>query len=148
MEFKKKEIEEICDLFNNVGDISALDYLGKLNLKDKKARRMLNNMIELNCKMLESNIYIDYRKEFLNYLGFDFDYNNELMYIKDFQIKTDKDKFLNEVVQKYDEYLMLKEKRGVSYGELAYIQNLGKRELKELYNAIIEELESKEVKNE
>ena len=49
---------------------------------------------------------------------------------------------LNEVVQKYDEYLTLKEKRGVSYGELAYIQNLDKRELKELYNAILEELES------
>ena len=49
---------------------------------------------------------------------------------------------LNEVVQKYDEYLMLKEKRGVSYGELAYIQNLDKIELKELYNAIIEELDS------
>ena len=48
---------------------------------------------------------------------------------------------LNEVVQKYDEYLTLKEKRGVSYGELAYIQNLDKRELKELYNAILEELE-------
>ena len=52
------------------------------------------------------------------------------------------DELLKEVVQKYDEYLMLKEKRGVSYGELAYIQNLDKRELKELYNAIIEELES------
>ena len=52
------------------------------------------------------------------------------------------DELLNEVVQKYDEYLMLKEKRGVSYGELAYIQNLDKRELKELYNAILEELES------
>lgn len=49
---------------------------------------------------------------------------------------------LNEVIQKYDEYLILKEKRGVSYGELAYIQNLEKRELKELYNAILEELES------
>lgn len=49
---------------------------------------------------------------------------------------------LKEVVQKYYEYLLLKEKRGVSYGELAYIQNLGKREIKELYNAVLEELES------
>lgn len=56
--------------------------------------------------------------------------------------KMKDNELLNEVVQKYDEYLMLKEKRGVSYGELAYIQNLDKRELKELYNAILEELES------
>lgn len=89
--------------------------------------------MEFKKKEIEEN-----RREFLNYLGFDFDYNNELMYIKDFQIKTDKEEFLNEVVKKYDEYLMLKEKRNISYGELAYIQSLRKRELKELYNAILE----------
>lgn len=58
-----------------------------------------------------------------------------------------KDELLKEVVQKYNEYLMLKEKRTINYMELAFIKSLGKRELKELYNAILEELETKEVTN-
>lgn len=45
------------------------------------------------------------------------------------------------VQSKYDEYLMKTEKRGASYGELAYIQNLSKKELAELEEEIDEELE-------
>ena len=45
------------------------------------------------------------------------------------------------VQNKYDEYLMKTEKRGASYGELAYIQNLNEKELEELEEEICEELE-------
>lgn len=51
-----------------------------------------------------------------------------------------KDELLKGVVQKYDEYLMLKEKRNISCSELAYIQSLGTRELKELYRAIVKQI--------
>ncbi len=49
--------------------------------------------------------------------------------------------YILEVERKYDEYLMKTEKRGISYGELAYIQNLSEKELKELEEEIDEELE-------
>lgn len=44
------------------------------------------------------------------------------------------------VQSKYDEYLMKTENRGISYGELAYIQNLNKKELEELEEELEEEL--------
>lgn len=48
--------------------------------------------------------------------------------------------YILEVQNKYDEYLMKTEKRGASYGELAYIQNLSKKELQELEKEIDAEL--------
>ena len=52
--------------------------------------------------------------------------------------------YILEVQNKYDEYLMKTEKRGASYGELVYIQNLNKKELEELEEEIYEELEESE----
>ena len=44
------------------------------------------------------------------------------------------------IQSKYDEYLMKTENRGISYGELAYIQNLTKKELEEFEIELDEEL--------
>ena len=44
----------------------------------------------------------------------------------------------------YDEYLQKTEKRGLSYGELSYIENLNAEELEELENEIQKELEKLE----
>ena len=44
------------------------------------------------------------------------------------------------IQNKYDEYLMKTENRGMSYGELAYIQNLSEEELKELEEELDKEL--------
>lgn len=49
--------------------------------------------------------------------------------------------YILEVQNKYDEYLMKTEKRGASYGELVYIQNLNEKELEELEEDIYKELE-------
>lgn len=49
----------------------------------------------------------------------------------------DKD-FRNEVARLYDEHLYNTEKRGASYGELAYIEGLNKKELNDLYNELLE----------
>lgn len=47
--------------------------------------------------------------------------------------------FRGEVVRLYDEHLTKTEHRGVSCGELAYIDGLKKKELQELYNELCEE---------
>ena len=47
------------------------------------------------------------------------------------------------VQNKYDNYLMKTEKRGASYGELVYIQNLNEKELEELEEEANEKLEVK-----
>ena len=52
--------------------------------------------------------------------------------------------YILDVQNKYDNYLMKTEKRGASYGELVYIQNLNKKELEELEEEIYEELEESE----
>lgn len=44
----------------------------------------------------------------------------------------EKEEYLREVVNKYDAYLMKTENRGISYGELAYLQSLTLGQLKEL----------------
>ena len=49
--------------------------------------------------------------------------------------------YLLEVQSKYDEYLMKIENRGMSYGELAYLQNLSKKELEEFERGLYKELE-------
>lgn len=41
-------------------------------------------------------------------------------------------------VQQYDEYLYKTEGRGASYGEIAYIDGLNKKELRALYNEMME----------
>lgn len=48
------------------------------------------------------------------------------------------DEFRQEVERLYDEYLYETEGRGMSYGELAYIEGLNKKELNALYKELIE----------
>ena len=43
------------------------------------------------------------------------------------------------VQQQYDEYLMRTENRGISYGEIAYIQGLNTKELRNLYQELEEQ---------
>ena len=75
MNLPKEITDKICYLYNEVGDICMLEYIHKLDLKDEKAKYMLNNMLELNEKMLDTDIYYANRREFLSYLGFD--WNND-----------------------------------------------------------------------
>lgn len=49
------------------------------------------------------------------------------------------DEFNQEVQRLYDEYLMKTEKRGISYGEIAYIEGLSKKELNKLYEELLKE---------
>ena len=49
------------------------------------------------------------------------------------------DEFKQEVQRLYDEYLMKTEKRGISYGEIAYIEGLNKKELNKLYEELLKE---------
>lgn len=46
-----------------------------------------------------------------------------------------------EVQRLYDEYLINTEKRGISYGELVYIQDLNEEDLNNMYNELLKELE-------
>lgn len=46
-----------------------------------------------------------------------------------------------EIERLYDLYLMKTEKRGISYGEIAYIQSLSKKELDNLYKELTEKEE-------
>ena len=56
------------------------------------------------------------------------------------------EEFLLEVQSKYDLWLMEKEHRNISYGEIAHIQDLDKEELQELYEEIEQELYEEEEK--
>ena len=47
-----------------------------------------------------------------------------------------KAELLQEVVSLYDEYLQETEKRGISYGELAYLQSLSVESLEEIKKQI------------
>lgn len=58
------------------------------------------------------------------------------------------DEFREEVIERYDEYLMATEGRGISYGEIAYIEGLGKKELNALYEEACEELDKQRDKEE
>ena len=53
------------------------------------------------------------------------------------------DDFRMEVQSMYDTYLQKTEKRGPSWGEVTHIENLPKRELKGLYNELVDELYKK-----
>ena len=52
-------------------------------------------------------------------------------------LESEKEEFRLEVESLYDKYLYATEKRGISYGELAYIQDLNEKELNELYNELL-----------
>ena len=54
----------------------------------------------------------------------------------------EKEEYLLEVVNKYDEYLQKTENRDISYGELAYLQSLSKGQLKEFEKELDKELEN------
>lgn len=54
------------------------------------------------------------------------------------------EEYRNQVQQMYDEWLMKTENRNISYGEMAYIQNLDEKELTELVNELQYELYEKE----
>lgn len=55
--------------------------------------------------------------------------------------KEEINEYLLEVQSKYDEYLMKTENRGISYGELAYLQSLDKEQLEEFEKELDKELE-------
>lgn len=84
-----------------------------------------------------NNYTIENFKKWLNDNGLKSNYNN-LMEFKD-KI-TKEEEHHDEVITLYDELLQKQEKRGVSYGEIAYIQNLDSKELKALYDEITKEL--------
>ena len=79
MNFTKEITDKICYLYNEVGDICMLEYIHKLDLKDEKAKYMLNNMLELNETMLDTDIYYKSRREFLTYLGFSLNDDNGML---------------------------------------------------------------------
>lgn len=54
----------------------------------------------------------------------------------------EKEEYLLEVVNKYDEYLMKTENRGISYGELTYLQGLTKEQLELFERELDKELEN------
>ena len=56
---------------------------------------------------------------------------------------TKKEEFRLEVESLYNDWLENTEKRNISYGEIAYIENLTDKELNEMYEELLEELEEK-----
>ena len=61
--------------------------------------------------------------------------------------KQEMDEYRMYVTNKYDEHLMETEKRGVSWGEVAYIGGLKKRELEALEKELDEEALKKEAED-
>lgn len=55
--------------------------------------------------------------------------------------KEDFEEYQLYIISLYDEYIYTTEKRGASYGEIAYLQNLKEQELEELESEILKELE-------
>lgn len=63
--------------------------------------------------------------------------------------KQEKQEYIMHVENLYDTLMNIKEERGISYGEIAYVESLKKKELEELEEEIIEELERiKEIVND
>lgn len=91
MNLPKEITDKICYLYHEVGDICMLEYIHKLDLKDEKAKYMLNNMLELNEKMLDTDIYYANRREFLLYLGFD--WNNDTGMLEYTRNKLEEDNY-------------------------------------------------------
>lgn len=67
-----------------------------------------------------------------------------MKHIKDILNKNYKEEYLLYIQNLYDEYLIKTEKRGISYGEIVYIQNLSMKELKKMEEELLQELESEE----
>lgn len=55
--------------------------------------------------------------------------------------KEEKDQYILHIINLYDEWIQKEEKRGASYGELYYIENLNMQELREMEKALYQELE-------
>lgn len=55
---------------------------------------------------------------------------------KEEQEREELEEFKNEVIRSYDAFLYNTEKRGISYGEISYIDDLSFNDLKILYNEI------------
>lgn len=55
--------------------------------------------------------------------------------------KQKRNDYIMEIQTLYNQYLEKTENRGISYGELSYIENLKKKELDSLYIELIENLE-------
>lgn len=63
--------------------------------------------------------------------------------------KQEKQEYIMHIENLYDALMNIKEERGISYGEIAYVESLKKKELEELEEEIIEELERiKEIVND
>lgn len=62
--------------------------------------------------------------------------------------KQEKQEYIMHVENLYDALVNIQEQRNISYGEIAYVESLKKKELEELEEEIIEELERiKEIVN-
>jgi len=55
------------------------------------------------------------------------------------------DELKMETQSRYDDYLMATEKRGVSYGEMAFIQSLEREELEDFCDELETEMQRKEL---
>lgn len=55
--------------------------------------------------------------------------------------KQKKQEYIMYVEKLYDALMSVKEERGISYGEMAYVESLNKKGLKDLEEEIFEELE-------
>ena len=53
----------------------------------------------------------------------------------------ERQEYVMQVCNAYDELLMMTENRGISYGELAHIQSLNDDDLDALYDEIMEKME-------
>ena len=50
------------------------------------------------------------------------------------------EEYILEIERLYDEWMQQKENRGISYGEIAYIQNLEEDELNDLEEELLKEI--------
>lgn len=63
--------------------------------------------------------------------------------------KQEKQEYIMHIENLYDALVNIQEQRGISYGEIAYVESLKKKELEKLEEEIIEELERiKEIVND
>lgn len=74
MELSKLITDKVCYLYNEVGDYDMLLYLYRLGIDNDVVKSLINTMLSLNEFELDTTFYCDFRRIFLNYLGF---YHNE-----------------------------------------------------------------------
>ena len=92
IEKTREEINnDICYLYNEVGDYSMLEYMYNYyeNTNEFKIKNYINLMLELNDKMLDTEIYYEKREEFLTYLGFSWNNDSGLLEYKDKELGED-----------------------------------------------------------